>query len=155
MSNNASIKTPQSAIRNPKSILIIDDSEDDILLTKMVLAKISREIRVDTALSGDAGLSFLRGATTPPSLIFLDLKMPKLDGFDVLREIRNDTRLRGIPVVIVTHSDLESDKEASFKAGANSFLNKSVDLDIFAKNIRIELEKWAGPSKKQGLREED
>ncbi len=136
------VQIPQSEIRNPKSILIIDDSEDDILLTKMVLAKIDRDLRTDTALSGEAGLALLRGSAALPSLVLLDLKMPKLDGLDVLREIRNDVRLRGIPVVIVTHSDLESDREASYKAGANSFLNKSVDLNIFAKNIRAELEKW-------------
>ena len=125
-----------------EKILIIDDSEDDILLAKMVLTKIGREIRTDTALSGEAGLALLRGAAALPSLVLLDLKMPKLDGLEVLRKIRDDERLRGIPVVIVTHSDLESDREASYKAGANSFLNKSVDLDQFAKNIGNELERW-------------
>lgn len=124
------------------TILIIDDSEDDILLAKMVLTKIGRKIRTDTALSGEAGLELLRGTTALPSLILLDLKMPKLDGIEVLRKIRDDERLRGIPVVIITHSDLESDREASYKAGANSFLNKSVDLDKFAKNVGDELERW-------------
>ena len=125
-----------------KSVLIIDDSEDDILLTKMVLAKISRELRTESALSGEAGLAILRDGSALPALILLDLKMPGMDGLDVLRELRLDGRLCPIPVIIVTHSDLESDKEASFKNGANSFLNKSVDLDQFAMHIRNELEKW-------------
>jgi two-component system response regulator len=125
-----------------KSVLIIDDSEDDILLTKMVLAKISRELRTESALSGEAGLAVLRDGSALPALILLDLKMPGMDGLDVLRELRLDGRLRRIPVIIVTHSDLESDKEASFKSGANSFLNKSVDLDQFTMHIRNELEKW-------------
>ncbi len=145
--NDDHIKNPQSAIRNPKSdksVLIIDDSEDDILLTKMVLAKISRELRTESALSGDAGLAALREGGALPAMILLDLKMPGMDGLDVLRTIRADGRLRPIPVIIVTHSDLESDKRASLKNGANGFLSKSVDVDEFTKHIRNELEKWMG-----------
>jgi CheY-like chemotaxis protein len=123
-------------------ILIIDDSEDDVLLTQMVLAKISKDIKVETALSGEAGLALLRRKDVPPSLILLDLKMPGMDGLNVLCAIRADERLRPIPVIIVTHSDLESDKDACGKNGANSFLSKSVDLDLFMKNMRSELERW-------------
>jgi CheY-like chemotaxis protein len=124
------------------TILIIDDSEDDILLTKMVLAKIRGKLRVNAARDGEEGLSFLRRGTELPALILLDLKMPRMSGLDVLHAIRADERLRRIPVIIVTHSDLESDKETSYNCGANSFLNKSVDLDQFARQIRNELEKW-------------
>ena len=123
-------------------ILIIDDSEDDVLLTQMVLAKIGKNIEIETALSGEAGLALLRSEDTPPSLILLDLKMPGMDGLNVLCAIRADERLRSIPVIIVTHSDLELDKEACSKNGANSFLSKSVDLDQFKENIRKELERW-------------
>jgi two-component system response regulator len=123
-------------------ILIIDDSEDDILLTQMVLAKIGGNIKVETALSGEAGLAILRKAESLPSLVLLDLKMPGMDGLNVLCAIRADERLRTIPVVIVTHSDLESDKDACYKNGANSFLSKSVDLDQFMKDVRKELERW-------------
>jgi two-component system response regulator len=129
-----------------KTILIIDDSEDDILLTKRVLVKIGRTIKTDTALSGDAGLALLRRGAVLPSLILLDLKMPKLDGIEVLRKIRDDERLRSIPVVIITHSDLESDREASYKAGANSFLHKSVDIDRFQKDLEHVLNEWMGGS---------
>jgi two-component system response regulator len=129
-----------------KTILIIDDSEDDILLTKRVLVKIGRTIKTDTALSGDAGLALLRRGAVLPSLILLDLKMPKLDGIEVLRKIRDDERLRSIPVVIITHSDLESDREASYKAGANSFLHKSVDIEQFRKKLEAVLNEWMGGS---------
>jgi two-component system response regulator len=124
------------------TILIIDDSEDDILLTKMVLTKIRGKIKVDAARDGEEGLAILRSGTEFPALILLDLKMPRMGGLDVLHAIRADVRLCRIPVIIVTHSDLESDKEASYESGANSFLNKSVDLDQFTKQIRNELEKW-------------
>jgi two-component system response regulator len=123
-------------------ILIIDDSEDDILLTQMVLKKIRGDIKVEAALSGAAGLAFLRGAEALPKLILLDLKIPGMDGLNILRSIRADDRFCRIPVVVLTHSDLESDKEASYKNGANSFLNKSVDLDQFTEKIRNELERW-------------
>jgi two-component system response regulator len=126
------------------TILIIDDSEDDILLAKMVLAKIGREIGIDTALNGEDGLAFLRGATVLPSLILLDLKMPKLNGIDVLRKIREDERMSRIPVVMVTHSELESDKEASCKAGANSFLHKAVDFDKFRIGMEQVMDEWMG-----------
>jgi CheY-like chemotaxis protein len=124
------------------TVLIIDDSEDDILLTQMVLSKLGRNIRTESASSGEAGLAALRAGSALPAMILLDLKMPRMGGLDVLHAIRTDERLRRIPVIIVTHSDLESDREASYKSGANSYLNKSVDLDQFTKHIRNELEKW-------------
>jgi two-component system response regulator len=125
-----------------KTVFVIDDSEDDILLTKMVLSKLGRSVRMEFALSGEEGLAFLRSQTKPPSLVLLDLKMPGMDGLDVLRAIRADERLCPVPVIIVTHSDLESDRDESYRYGANSFLNKSVDLGQFTKHIRNELEKW-------------
>ena len=72
-------------------ILIIDDSEDDILLTQMVLAKMGFEIRTESALSGEQGLAALKGVGPLPSLVLLDLKMPGRDGLDVLRAMREAT----------------------------------------------------------------
>lgn len=124
-----------------RTVLIIDDSEDDILLTQMVLAKIGLEIRTESALSGGQGLALLGDGRPLPSLVLLDLKMPGMGGLDVLRAIRSNERLRGIPVIVVTHSDLESDRDSCYDAGANSFLHKSVDMDRFAVEIREELVK--------------
>lgn len=126
------------------TILIIDDSEDDVLLTKMVLAKIDRKIKTDTALSGEAGLVFLQSAAALPSMILLDLKMPKIDGIEVLQKIRGDERLHRIPVVIVTHSELESDREIAYQAGANCFLHKAVDLDQFKRSMEQVMIDWMG-----------
>ena len=125
-----------------QKILIIDDSEDDILLTQMVLRKIRTNIKVEAALSGAEGLVFLRSGNALPSLILLDLKMPGMDGLNLLRAIRADERLCRIPVVVLTHSDLESDKEASYEKGASGFLNKSVNLDQFREMMRNELARW-------------
>jgi len=134
-----------------QTVLIIDDSEDDILLTKMVLAKIGRRVKADTALSGEAGLELLRCATTLPSLILLDLKMPKLDGIEVLQKIRDDGRLNHLPVVIVTHSELESDREASYRAGANCVLHKAVDIDHFKRELEQVMSDWLGSGKPEKI----
>lgn len=124
-----------------KTILIIDDSEDDILLTKMVLAKTGRDIRPESALSGEAGLAMLRDGRPLPALILLDMKMTGMDGLDVLRTIRGDPDLSHIPVMMVTHSELESDRAASSAAGANGFFHKSIDMDEFRKDMERILER--------------
>ena len=117
------------------TILIIDDSDDEILMTKFILKKIGRDIRTYAALSGEAGLALLHSLSAPPSLILLDLKMPQQDGIEVLQKMRNDELLRSIPVVIFTHSKLESDEQLAVKAGAYSFLHKSTDLDQYRKDL--------------------
>jgi len=124
------------------TVVIIDDSEDDVLLTKFVLSKTGRDIRTEVALTGEAGISLLLERETSPKLILLDLKMPRMDGIEVLRKIRNDERLRTIPVVIVTNSKLESDEQAAVKAGADSFFHKSTDVGQFKKDIERILEYW-------------
>jgi len=124
------------------TVVIIDDSEDDVLLTKFVLSKTGRDIRTEVALTGEAGISLLRERETPPTLVLLDLKMPRMDGLEVLRTIRIDERLHHIPVVIVTNSKLESDERAAAAAGADSFLHKSTDVDQFRKDIELILQSW-------------
>ncbi|HUI45974.1 MAG TPA: response regulator [Nitrospirota bacterium] len=124
------------------TILIIDDNEDDVLLMKFALSKTGRDLVTEVALSGEAGLALIRGGTTPPNLILLDLKMSGMDGIEVLRKIRDDQSLSGIPVVIVTHSDLASDKQAALQAGADSFMHKAPDLDQFKRDIERVLDTW-------------
>ena len=126
------------------NILIIDDSDDDILLTQMILKKIGKKITVESALSGEAGLALLRSGSFRPSLILLDMKMPGMDGLAFLRAVRADERFSPIPVVIVTHSDLESDKETSYANGASGFLCKSIDLDRFAEDLQRVLNQRLG-----------
>jgi len=126
------------------TILIIDDNEDDILLTKMALSKIAWDFRTEVALSGEAGLALLQEGKTAPKVILLDLKMPGMGGIEVLHKIRHDNNLRGIPVVIVTHSNMESDEKAAVNAGADSFLHKAADLDQFKKDIERVLDGLLG-----------
>jgi len=124
------------------TILIIDDNEDDTLITKVALSKTGRDFRMEVALSGEAGLALVRREKTPPKLILLDLKMPRMDGIEVLRKIRDDESLSSIPVVMVTNSNLESDEQEAVKAGADIFLHKATDLDQFKKDIERILDCW-------------
>ncbi len=124
------------------TVLIIDDSQDDILITERVFSKIRPDIRTEFALSGEAGLARLRHGDGLPSLILLDLKMPGIGGFDTLRQIRADERLKDIPVVVLTSSSLESDVKESFAAGADFFLNKAFDIDQFSRDIEQVLDRW-------------
>ncbi len=125
-----------------KTILIIDDNEDDILITERVLSKIAPQVRREVAHRGEAGLALLRDGRPLPSLILLDLKMPGMSGFDVLREIRADKRLMHIPVIVVTSSALETDEKAACEAGANCFLHKAFDMNQFSRDIASLLRRY-------------
>lgn len=124
------------------TVLIIDDNENDILITKRVISKMGWDVKLRAALSGEAGLDLLKSENPLPALILLDLKMPGMDGFEVLRKIRHDKRLKHIPVSVVTHSALESDLAASYAGGANCVLHKTLDVDQFGKEIAHLLERY-------------
>ncbi len=132
------------------TILIIDDNEDDVLLMKVALEKTGRYFKTEVAASGEVGLALIREGKTPPKLVLLDLKMPGMDGLEVLREIRNDESFGRMPVVVVTHSDLKSDKQAAVEAGANSYLHKATDLDQFRKDLEYILERWLDAKTQNG-----
>ena len=118
------------------TILIIDDNIDDVEITKRTLARIDRELKVETALRGETALELLRREEALPALILLDLKMPGMSGFDVLRKIRADERMKHIPVIIVTSSSLEADEKAGYEAGADAFLHKAFDIDRFSSELK-------------------
>ena len=126
------------------TILIIDDSEDEILLTQRVLSRISPEIRSESVLSGEEGLAWLRNSPKLPVLTLLDMKMIGISGIETLRSIRADERLKHLSVAIVTNSDLQADYDAAMAAGADVVLHKSFDLEQFAGEVRKEIEKRAG-----------
>jgi two-component system response regulator len=123
-------------------IFIVDDSPTDIELTTIALEATGREIVVRFATDGKSALAMLRNGLRVPALILLDLKMPGMDGIEVLREIRTDDRLRDLPVVVVTSSALESDREDAFAAGASGYIQKPLALDQFGKDLESVVQRW-------------
>jgi CheY-like chemotaxis protein len=116
-------------------IYIVDDSPTDIELTTIALEATGREIVVRSATDGKSALAMLRSGLGVPALILLDLKMPGMSGIEMLREIRADDRLRGLPVVVVTSSALESDKTEANAAGASDYIQKPLELAKFSEDL--------------------
>ena len=124
-------------------ILLVEDNARDVELTLAALAKNNLANEVVVAREGGKALEYLhrRGEfhTRPPGnpvVVFLDLKMPKMDGLEVLRQIKSDEGLGTIPVVILTSSREEADLAQCYEFGANSYVVKPVDFQQFAEAIR-------------------
>jgi len=127
-----------------RNILLVEDNPDHELLARRALRRnrIGHEITV--ARDGAEALDFLfatgshagRDLRRMPEVILLDLKLPKVDGLEVLRQIRADTRTMLLPVVILTSSDEESDKARGYNLGANSYIRKPVDFAQFVETTR-------------------
>ncbi len=124
-----------------KIILLVEDQPDDELLTIRALKKnnIKNEVRV--VRDGAEALDYLfgRGAYEQrdlPQVILLDLKLPKVDGLEVLRQVRADARTRRLPVIVLTSSKEERDVVDSYNLGANSYVRKPVDFEQFSEAVR-------------------
>ncbi len=129
---------------NSRIILMVEDNPSDVKLTRRALEQSRITNRLIVAEDGVEALDYLfaTGASTGrdvadlPSLVLLDLKLPKVDGLEVLRRIRADVRTRRLPVVILTSSQAEQDIIASYDLGANSYIRKPVDFNQFAEAVR-------------------
>lgn len=127
-----------------RMILLIEDNPDDEELTLRALQKSNILNPVTVARDGVEALDFMfcRGAYATrdvrdlPQVVLLDLKLPRLDGLDVLREIRKDPRTRRQPVVILTSSAEEQDLLRGYELGANSYIRKPVDFNQFVEAVR-------------------
>jgi len=127
-----------------KIILLVEDNPDDEALTLRSLNNSNVVNEIVTTRDGAEALDYLfgkgeyigRDTRIMPEVVLLDLKLPKIDGLDVLRQIRSDQRTRFLPVVILTSSDEEQDLVESYKLGANSYVRKPVDFLQFAEAVR-------------------
>jgi len=127
-----------------KVILLVEDNLDDAALTRRVLEKHSVYNRIVEARDGVEALDYLfgtglhagRDVRQQPDLVLLDLKLPKLDGLEVLRRIRADPRTRLQPVVILTSSKEEQDVMAGYALGVNSYVRKPINFTEFSDAIR-------------------
>lgn len=125
-------------------ILLVEDNPDDEALTLRALSKHNIVNSVVVARDGAEAVDFLFGTGTHagratdelPQIVLLDLKLPKLDGFEVLRRIRGHERTRTLPVVILTSSKEERDVAQGYRDGCNSYVRKPVDFDEFIEAAR-------------------
>jgi CheY-like chemotaxis protein len=147
--------TPQK----PIEILVIEDNPGDVILMREALRRTAATLT--TTCNGEEALEILRKRTTsaevsPPDLILLDLHLPRMNGYDVLEEIRKDAALRAIPVVVFSSSDAERDILKSYELGANCYVPKPFDLAEFNKVIGSIMQFWlktAQLPKRQALAE--
>jgi CheY-like chemotaxis protein len=124
----------------PVEILLVEDSATDLELAVRALKKAKLCNRIEVARDGEEALDFVfarnahsgRAVEDTPRLILLDLKLPKVDGLDVLRAIKTDPRTRSIPVVILTSSREQRDVIESYDLGVNSYIVKPVDFERFS-----------------------
>lgn len=125
-------------------ILLVEDNPADLELTLHAFKSHNLANRVHVVRDGAEAIEFLfstgvngvRAADEGPKVILLDLKLPKVDGLEVLRQIKTHERLRLIPVVVLTSSQEESDIVQSYHLGVNSYIVKPVDFDHFAEAVR-------------------
>jgi two-component system response regulator len=122
---------------NEKTILLVEDNPDDVALTRRALDKHKLANRLVIARDGVEALDYLLDeAGTLPEVVLLDLKLPRMDGLELLRQVRANPRTRHVPVVVLTSSDEERDVIANYSLGANGYVRKPVDFEQFLEAAR-------------------
>ena len=119
-----------------KTILLVEDNPDDVELTLRAFARANIANEIVVASDGEQALDILFGRDPLPTLVLLDLKLPKVMGLDVLKRMRADERTKRLPVVVLTSSNEERDIVSSYDLGANSFVRKPVDFAQFLEAAR-------------------
>ena len=131
----------------PIEILLVEDNPADVRLTQEGLREAKLDISLTVAIDGSQALAFLRKegvyAGTPfPDLILLDLNLPGVDGREVLRQIKSDSRLKHLPVVILSSSEAEQDIAMAYDSHANCYVTKPIDFDQFVKVVKSIQDFW-------------
>jgi two-component system, chemotaxis family, response regulator Rcp1 len=131
----------------PIEILLVEDNSGDVRLTREALGEAHVRNNLSVAKDGAEALAMLRhepqyGEAPRPDLVLLDLNLPKLDGRQVLAEMKNDPNLRRIPVVVLTTSKAEEDVLRSYDLHANSYITKPVDFEQFIKVVQSIEQFW-------------
>lgn len=132
-------------LQSTEVILLVEDREDDILLVRRAFREAGVSNPLQVVRGGEEAVAYLSGegkyanrAEYPlPRLVLLDLRMPGMDGYEVLRWIRQQDGIRGMPVIVLTSSNLLSDVNAAYQLGANSFFVKDVDFQNTAEFFRL------------------
>jgi len=128
---------------NDIEILLVEDNLTDVELTFRALGKYNLADKIYVANNGEEALEYIfatgayagRNIAKKPKVILLDLKLPKVDGLEVLRRVKSDERTKTIPVVVLTSSPEERDIVESYKLGVNSYIVKAIDFDKFINEV--------------------
>ena len=136
----------------PMDILLVEDDPEDVLLVKEALKACRTKHRVSVARDGEEGLAYVRGegrfaGAARPSLILLDLNLPRKDGRELLADLKSDDRLKRIPVIVFTTSDAESDVVQCYDLHANAFVTKPTGLDRLEEILRRIEDFWLDEAK--------
>jgi CheY-like chemotaxis protein len=131
-------------MNNEPEILLVEDSQEDVDLTLHTLRREKLANKIFIVRDGEEALDFLfcraafadRSFDHYPKLVLLDLKLPKVNGMQVLQQLKNDSRTKSIPVVILTSSKEERDLIDSYNLGANSYIQKPVDFEQFRQTVK-------------------
>jgi len=131
----------------PIEILLVEDNEDDIILTREAFDENHLANTLNVVKTGTDALKYLKKeppyeTAEKPNFILLDLNLPGISGIEVLQQIKDDERLKDIPVAILTTSKMERDIVKSYKLHANCYINKPVNLDSFFEVIKVFGEFW-------------
>jgi CheY-like chemotaxis protein len=128
----------------PIEILLVEDNPNDLELTLHALEKHNLANKIHIVRDGEEAMDFLfcRGAfshrtfESPPKVVLLDLKLPKVDGLEILRAVKADTRTKAVPVVVMTSSKQQRDLIESYQLGVNSYIQKPINFQEFQEVIR-------------------
>jgi len=132
----------------PVEILLVEDNPGDVDLMREAFRESSIPNRITVAVDGEQALAFLRAEVgTCPDFVVLDLNLPKMDGLEVLAEMKADPRLRSIPVVIFSSSEAERDLAQAYQLHANCFVTKAVDLRGFLDAVKSIADFWMANAK--------
>jgi two-component system response regulator len=132
-------------IQEVNEILLVEDNPKDVKLTVHAFREENLLNIIQVARDGEEALDFLfcrgpfasRSFENPPRLVILDLKLPKVGGLEVLREVKSDPRTRAIPIVVLTSSVEESDLVRGYNLGVNAYIQKPVDFDSFRQTVKL------------------
>lgn len=146
----------------PQVILLVEDSEDDADLTQRVFQRHAKDCILQRACDGHEALDYLlcqgrfknRIPKSPPAFVLLDLKLPRLNGLELLQSLREHSQTKHLPVVMLSSSGEYKDIESSYALGANSYLRKPVDFNEFIKTIDILIRYWLHTNEPSRSREE-
>ena len=133
-----------------REILLVEDDRNEVAVVRRAIDRAGLSVQVKVAADGMEALKALgleRGGETPPAspaVVFLDLRMPRVDGFEVLRRLRSDPRTAVLPVVVVSSSDRSDDIQRSYELGANSFVLKRFDLHGPGSYMAEAVRYWVG-----------